>query len=79
VHPLRILTWHVHGDYVYRLVQGRHEHYLPVKPWRPPERRALERFLADWDETFGAVTGLGRCAEEAEGREVGPPQEAVGS
>lgn len=33
--PLRILTWHVHGSYLYYLVQSPHEFYLPVKPGRP--------------------------------------------
>lgn len=33
--PLRILTWHVHGSYLYYLVQSRHEFYLPVKPGYP--------------------------------------------
>ncbi len=33
--PLRILTWHVHGSYLYYLTQARHEFYLPVKPGRP--------------------------------------------
>lgn len=28
--PLRILTWHVHGSYLYYLVQGRHIFYLPT-------------------------------------------------
>jgi hypothetical protein len=32
---LRILTWHVHGSYLYYLVQSPHEFYLPVKPDRP--------------------------------------------
>jgi hypothetical protein len=32
--PLRILTWHVHGSYLYYLVQSPHEFYLPVKPGR---------------------------------------------
>jgi hypothetical protein len=33
---MRILTWHVHGSYLYYLVQAReHEFYLPVKPGRP--------------------------------------------
>jgi glycosyltransferase involved in cell wall biosynthesis len=30
--PLRILTWHVHGSYLYYLVQSQHRFYLPVKP-----------------------------------------------
>jgi glycosyltransferase involved in cell wall biosynthesis len=34
--PLRILTWHVHGNYLYYLTQCPHEFYLPVKPDRPP-------------------------------------------
>lgn len=28
--PLRILTWHVHGNYLYYLTQTPHEFYLPV-------------------------------------------------
>jgi glycosyltransferase involved in cell wall biosynthesis len=33
--PLRILTWHVHGSYLYYLTQARHEFYLPIKAGRP--------------------------------------------
>ena len=33
--PLRILTWHVHGSYLYYLTQSQHEFYLPIKPGRP--------------------------------------------
>ncbi len=33
--PMRILTWHVHGNYLYYLAQARHEFYLPVKPGLP--------------------------------------------
>jgi hypothetical protein len=33
---LRILTWHVHGNYLYYLTQAPHEFYLPIKPDRPP-------------------------------------------
>jgi hypothetical protein len=32
--PLRVLTWHVHGNYLYYLSQARAEFYLPVKPGR---------------------------------------------
>lgn len=32
---LRILTWHVHGSYLYYLTQCPHEFYLPVKPGKP--------------------------------------------
>lgn len=33
--PLRILTWHVHGSYLYSLTQSPHAFYLPVKPGKP--------------------------------------------
>lgn len=33
--PLRILTWHIHGSYLYYLAQAPHEFYLPVKTGRP--------------------------------------------
>jgi hypothetical protein len=33
---MRILTWHVHGHYLYYLAHSRHTFYLPVKPGRPP-------------------------------------------
>ncbi|MDQ4133447.1 MAG: glycosyltransferase family 4 protein [Actinomycetota bacterium] len=33
--PLRILTWHVHGSYLWYLSHVPHEIYLPVKPGRP--------------------------------------------
>jgi hypothetical protein len=32
---LRILTWHIHGSYLYYLTQLPHEFYLPVKPGKP--------------------------------------------
>src|SRR5437764_1065182 len=31
---LRILTWHIHGSYLYYLTQGPHEFYVPYKPER---------------------------------------------
>lgn len=33
--PLRVLTWHVHGSYLYYLTQAPHEFHLPVKPGHP--------------------------------------------
>lgn len=33
--PLRVLTWHVHGSYLYYLAHAPHQFYLPVKPGRP--------------------------------------------
>lgn len=32
---LRILTWHIHGSYLYYLTQAPHDFYLPTKPDRP--------------------------------------------
>src|SRR5512138_228042 len=32
---LRILTWHIHGSYLYYLVQSPHEFFLPFKAGRP--------------------------------------------
>ncbi len=32
---LRVLTWHVHGSYLYYLSQVPHEFYVPVRPGRP--------------------------------------------
>lgn len=32
---LRILTWHVHGSYLYYLTHVPHDFYIPVKPGRP--------------------------------------------
>lgn len=33
---LRILTWHVHGNYLYYLTQAPHDFYLVTKPGNPP-------------------------------------------
>ncbi len=33
--PKRVLTWHIHGNYLYYLTQSPHEFYLPVKEGRP--------------------------------------------
>ncbi|HKY33787.1 MAG TPA: glycosyltransferase [Candidatus Polarisedimenticolia bacterium] len=33
--PLRVFTWHVHGNYLYSLAHTRHELIVPVKPGRP--------------------------------------------
>lgn len=32
---MRILTWHIHGSYLYYLTQAPHEFYLPTKPNKP--------------------------------------------
>ncbi len=33
--PLKILTWHVHGAYLYYLATSGHDFYLPARPGRP--------------------------------------------
>jgi glycosyltransferase involved in cell wall biosynthesis len=33
---LRILTWHLHGNYLYYLTQAPHEFYVVSRPGRPP-------------------------------------------
>ena len=33
---LRVLTWHVHGNYLYYLTQTPHDFYLVTKPGHPP-------------------------------------------
>jgi hypothetical protein len=30
----KVLTWHIHGSYLYYLIQSPHEFYLPVRPDR---------------------------------------------
>jgi hypothetical protein len=34
-HRKRVLTWHVHGNYLYYLTQAPHDFYLPIKPGKP--------------------------------------------
>ena len=34
--PLRVLTWHVHGNYLYYLTQAPHEFHVVTKPGHPP-------------------------------------------
>jgi glycosyltransferase involved in cell wall biosynthesis len=33
--PLRVLTWHIHGSYLYYLTHARQEFYVPSRPGRP--------------------------------------------
>lgn len=35
MHPLRVLTWHIHGSYLYYLTQTPHTFYLPTRPGKP--------------------------------------------
>ena len=55
--PCRVLTWHVHGNYLYYLCSAPHTFFVPTKPGRPegyggrkghlPWPRNLEEFPAD--------------------------------
>ncbi len=33
--PLRVLTWHIHGSYLYYLTHARQDFYVPSRPGRP--------------------------------------------
>jgi hypothetical protein len=33
---LRVLTWHIHGNYLYYLTHAHHDFYLVTKPGHPP-------------------------------------------
>ena len=51
---LRVLTWHVHGSYLYYLSQLPHTFYVPVKPGRPAGYggRPADR---DWSNNLSEV------------------------
>jgi glycosyltransferase involved in cell wall biosynthesis len=52
--PLNILTWHVHGSYLYYLAHGPHTLYVPIKPGRPEGYGGrLPGF--DWPDTVREV------------------------
>jgi glycosyltransferase involved in cell wall biosynthesis len=53
--PLRILTWHVHGSYLYYLSQVAHEFYVPVKPGRPEGYGGRAGWLP-WPDNLHEVT-----------------------
>ena len=42
---MRVLTWHVHGSYLYYLAHAPHEFILPVKPGRPEGYGGRSGFL----------------------------------
>ncbi len=52
--PLRILTWHIHGSYLYYLVQAPHEFFLPVKEGRPDGYAGRTKSYA-WPENVHEV------------------------
>jgi glycosyltransferase involved in cell wall biosynthesis len=52
---LRILTWHVHGSYLYYLARIPHDLYVPVKPGRPPGYVGLPPGGFPWPENVQEV------------------------
>lgn len=53
---LRIFTWHIHGSYLFNLVQAPHEFYVPFKPDRSEEGYCgiTESYL--WPENLHEVS-----------------------
>ncbi len=49
-HKLNILTWHVHGSYLYYLLQTPHQFFIPVKPGRPEGFGGLPKGSFPWPE-----------------------------
>ncbi len=52
---LRVLTWHVHGSYLYYLSRIPHEIFVPVKPGRPVEYVGLPVGGYPWPENVHEV------------------------
>jgi glycosyltransferase involved in cell wall biosynthesis len=51
---LRVLTWHVHGNYLYYLTQAHHDFYLVTKPGHPPGYAGTVGVLP-WDNNVREV------------------------
>lgn len=52
--PLRVLTWHVHGNYLYYLTQTPHEFWLVTRPGNPPGHAGRTGVLP-WGENVHEV------------------------
>jgi glycosyltransferase involved in cell wall biosynthesis len=52
---LRILTWHVHGSYLYYLGRVGHDLWVPVRDGRPPGYAGLPAGPFPWPETLHEV------------------------
>jgi glycosyltransferase involved in cell wall biosynthesis len=55
VRPLRVLTWHVHGSYLFYLSRIPHDVYVPVKPGRPTDYVGLPPGGFPWPENLREV------------------------
>lgn len=49
---LRVLTWHIHGSYLYYLTHARQEFFLPVKPGRPGAYCGRPPGSFDWPDNL---------------------------
>ncbi len=58
--PLNILTWHVHGSYLFYLSQSRHTFYLPVKAGSPPGYGGRSGTLA-WPDNVKEIPAEEAC------------------
>jgi glycosyltransferase involved in cell wall biosynthesis len=54
---LRILTWHIHGSYLYYLTQTPHQFYLPTKPGKP-ERYGGKIGSFHWGENVHEISAV---------------------
>jgi glycosyltransferase involved in cell wall biosynthesis len=62
----RILTWHVHGNYLYYLTQAEHDFYLPVKEGKPEGYGGRAGTLPWGDNVFEvAAEDVRGCAFDA--------------
>ena len=52
---MRVLTWHIHGSYLYYLSHSRHEFLIPVKEGRPPRYPGLPGGGFPWPENLREV------------------------
>jgi glycosyltransferase involved in cell wall biosynthesis len=65
VQRLRILTWHVHGSYLYYLGHAPHDFYVPVREGRPEHYVGLPPGGFPWPENLHEV-----AAEDVPGLEL---------
>ncbi|CAM3793956.1 Glycosyl transferase family 1 domain-containing protein [Bordetella sputigena] len=87
--PLRILTWHVHGNYLYALTRVPHEFIVPVRAGSPPGYGALGNRIpwgahvreidadAIRDAQFDCVVYQSRAIYEERERLLSPAQLAL--
>lgn len=87
--PLRVLTWHVHGNYLYSLTRVPHEFLIPVRegnppgygalgnriPWAPHVREVAADALRELD--FDCVVYQSRATYEERERLLSPRQLAL--